>query len=204
VIREIECEQGSAEWHLARAGIPTASEFECIVAKRKDGKYTADRQKYLLTLLGERMTGEIVSGYNGGHLERGKVMESEARDLYLFRTGAVARQCGFFVNDDIKAGASPDSVLGDDGLLEVKTKLPALHLELLLAGGLPAEHKAQVQGQLLVTGRQWVDFVSYWPKLPLHIVRVERDEPYIAALRQAIADFNGELAALSDRFAEAA
>jgi putative phage-type endonuclease len=204
MIREIECEQGSQEWHLARAGIPTASEFATVMAKGKGGGESVTRRKYMLSLLGERMTGEVVEGYTNQHMERGKVMEAEARDLYLFRTGAESRLAGFFVNDELFAGASPDSVIGDDGLLEVKTRLPHLHLELLLSGGVPAEHKAQVQGQLLVTGRQWVDFVSYWPKLPIHICRVERDEPYIATLRQAIADFNGELAALSERFAEAA
>jgi hypothetical protein len=145
-----------------------------------------------------------VEGYINHHMERGKVMEVEARTLYLFRTGTDLRLAGFFVNDEIGAGASPDSVIGEDGLVEIKTKLPALQLELLISGGLPAEHKAQVQGQLLVTGRQWVDFVSYWPKLPAHIVRVERDEPYIATLKQALADFNGELQALTERFTEAA
>lgn len=200
MIREIDCEQGSPEWFLARAGIPTASEFATVMAKG-EGK---TRRKYLMTLLGERMTGEVVESYSNGHMERGKIMEAEARDLYLFRTGAESRLAGTFVNDDIGAGASPDSVIGDDGLLEVKTRLPHLQLELLLKGGLPAEHKDQVQGQMLVTGRKWVDYVSYWPKLPAHIVRVERDEAYIATLSQEIADFNGELSALLLRFAEAA
>lgn len=204
MIREIECEQGSPEWFKARAGLPTASEFATVMASGRGGGESVTRRKYMLTLLGELLTGEVVEGYSNGHMERGKVMEQEARDLYLFRTEVESRLAGTFVNDDVRAGASPDSVIGEDGLLEVKTKLPHLQLDLLIRGGLPAEHKAQVQGQLLVTGRQWVDFVSYWPKLPLHIVRVERDEPYIATLRQAIADFNGELAALAERFREAA
>lgn len=162
------------------------------------------RRKYMLTLIGERMTGEPAESFSNVHMERGKVMEAEARDLYLFRTDAESRLAGFFVNDEVSAGASPDSLIGEHGLLEVKTRLPCLQLDVLLSGGLPTEHKAQVQGQLLVTGRQWVDYVSYWPKLPIHIVRVERDEPYIATLKQAIADFNGELDALALRFAEAA
>ncbi len=204
MIREIECEQGSPEWREARRGLVTASEFATVMAKGKGGGESVTRRKYMLTLLGERLTGEIIEGYSNHHMERGKEMEAEARDLYLFRTGAESRPAGLFVNYDICAGASPDSVIGEHGLLEVKTKLPALQLELILSGGLPAEHKAQVQGQLLVTGRQWVDFVSYWPKLPVHIVRVERDEPYITTLRQAIADFNGEMELLAGKFAEAA
>ena len=200
MIREINCVQGSVEWFQARAGIPTASEFATVMAKG-EGK---TRRKYLLTLLGERMTGEVAESYSNQHMERGKAMEAEARDLYLFRTGAEARLAGVFVNDDIGAGASPDSVIGDDGLLEIKTALPHIQLERLLKGGLPAEHKAQVQGQLLITGRKWVDFVSYWPRLPPHIVRVERDEPYIATIKQELDAFNGELSALLERFAEAA
>lgn len=197
-------DQGTDEWRMLRLGIPTASNFAEVMAKGKDGGKSITRRKYLLTLLGERLTGEVVDGYSNAHMERGKVMEAEARDLYTFRTDAAIQQVSFVRNDEVSAGASPDALIGADGLLEIKTRLPALQLDLLLSGGLPAEHKAQVQGQLLVTGRQWVDFVSYWPKLPLHIVRVERDEPYIATLRQAIADFNGELAALVGRFRKAA
>lgn len=204
MIREIICEQGTPEWFSARSGMPTASEFHTVMAKGRGGEDSITRRKYMLTLLGERMTGEVVEGYSNGHMERGKLMEAEARDLYQFRTGNELRLAGIFVNDEIGAGASPDSVIAEDGLVEVKTKLPHLQLELLLTGGLPPEHKAQVQGQMLVTGRQWVDFVSYWPKLPIHIVRVERDDAYLTTLAQAIADFNGELGALMSQFAEAA
>jgi hypothetical protein len=204
VIREIICDQGSPEWFLARAGIPTASEFSTVMAKGKDGGRSVTRRKYMLQLLGERLTGEVAESYSNAHMERGKVMEAEARDLYLFRTDAEHRLAGTFINDELGAGASPDIVIGPRGGAEIKTKLPHLQLELLLTGGLPAEHKAQVQGQLLVTEWDWIDFVSYWPKLPLHVVRVERDEPYLTTLRQALADFNGELAALAQKFQEAA
>lgn len=200
MIREIECAQGTPEWFSARAGLPTASEFSTVMAKGRGGGDSVTRRKYLLTLLGERLTGEVVDSYSNPHMERGTVMEAEARDLYLFRTGHDSRLAGTFIHDGIRAGASPDSLIGNDGLLEIKTRLPHLQLELLLSGGLPSEHKAQVQGQMLVTGRRWVDFVAYWPKLPIHIVRVERDEPYIAQLRVAIEDFNTELDTLMRRF----
>lgn len=198
------CEQGTPEWFACRAGIPTASEFATVMARGKGGGESVTRRKYMLTLLGERLTGEVVEGYSNSHMERGKVMEQEARDWYAFHTGVEPIPVGFVRNDEIGAGASPDSFIGDDGLLEIKTAIPHIQLERVISGGLPAEHKAQVQGQLLVTGRQWVHFVSYWPKLPKHLLPVERDEPYIATLRQAIADFNGELAALADRFRDAA
>jgi putative phage-type endonuclease len=195
------CEQGTPEWFACRAGLPTASEFATVMAKGRGGGESVTRRKYMLTLLGERLTGEVAETYSNGHMERGKVMEQEARDLYQFRTDNELSQVGFVRNDEIAAGASPDSLIGEDGLLEIKTALPHIQLERLLSDSLPAEHKAQVQGQLLVTGRQWVDFISYWPKLPLFRVQVERDEPYIATLKQAIADFNGELAELHKRFA---
>lgn len=197
-------EQGSAEWFKARAGIPTASCFATVMAKGRGGGDSITRRKYMLTLLGERLTGEVAEGYTNAHMERGKVMEDEARDLYSFQADVEPQRVGFVRNDVLRAGASPDSLIGDDGLLEIKTKLPHLQLEALLSGALPSEHKAQVQGQLLITGRQWGQFVSYWPKLPLFMVRVERDEPYMATLRQALADFNGELDALEKRFREEA
>jgi putative phage-type endonuclease len=201
VIRVIDCEQGTPEWFAARAGVPTASEFATVMAKGKGGGESVTRRKYMLTLLGELLTGEVIEGYTNGHMERGKVMEQEARDLYQFRTSNDLKQVGFVRNDEIVAGASPDSLIGDDGLLEIKTAIPHIQLDRLMSDSLPAEHKAQVQGQLLVTGRQWVDFISYWPKLPLFRIQVERDEAYIATLKQAIADFNGELAELKKRFA---
>ena len=201
MIRIINCEQGTPEWFAARAGIPTASEFSTVMAKGKGGGESVTRRKYMLTLLGERMTGECVESYGNAHMERGKVMEQEARDLYQFRTDAELNQVGFIRHDLFQAGASPDSLIGDEGGLEIKTKLPHLQLELLLSNELPSEHKAQVQGQMWVSGRKWVDFVSYWPKLPLFVTRVERDDSYIAQLADAVATFNAELNELHKRFA---
>lgn len=203
-IHVFNCEQGTASWFACRAGIPTASEFHTVMAKGRGGGDSITRRKYMLTLLGERLTGEVADGYTNVHMERGKVMEDEARDLFAFQADVEPQRVGFVRDDELRAGASPDSLIGDDGLLEIKTKLPHLQLEALLSGDLPSEHKAQVQGQLLITGRQWAEFVSYWPKLPLFRLRVERDEAYMATLRQALADFNGELDALTLRFAEAA
>lgn len=195
-----DLEQGSPEWFKARAGIPTASEFHTVMAKGRGGGESVTRRKYMLTLAGERLTGECVEGYSNGHMERGKAMEDEARSLYAFQTDADPQRVGFIRNDSIIAGVSPDSLLGKDGMLEIKTKLPHLHLDVLMAGTLPAEHKAQCQGALMVSGRQWIDFVSYWPKLPLFVLRVERDEPYIAQMRIAIQEFNAELNAIVEKF----
>lgn len=182
-----DCEQGSREWLMARLGVPSASRFSDVLAKGQG----ITRKKYLLTLAGEAITGELSEGYTNKHMERGNAMEDEARQAYAFARDVDPTSIGFMRRGRI--GASPDSLVGEDGLLEIKTKLPALQLEVLERTTLPPEHKAQVQGQLLVSGRDYVDFVSYWPKLPIFIVRVERDEEYIKTLDQALADFIGEL-----------
>lgn len=194
------CEQNSPEWLDARRGIPTASEFATVMAEgRTKGAPSVTRRKYMLTLAGQILTGEVVATWAGNeHTERGHTMEEEARKHYAFRTDADPRRVGFIRRD--RAGASPDSLIDSDGLLEIKTKLPHLQLEVLEQDRLPPEHVAQVQGQLWVSGRDYCDFVSYWPKLPLFVIRVERDEAYIVKLAQAVADFNGELDAIVTRY----
>lgn len=197
MIRIIDCEQNSPEWFQARLGIPTASGFAKLLAKG-EGK---TRKRYMLDLAAERLTGEIAEGYSNAHMERGHAMEDDARKLYAFQRDADPLRVGFIRRDDVRAGASPDSRIESDGLLEIKTKLGALQLEVLEHDRLPPEHVAQVQGQLWVSGRAYCDFVSYWPKLPLFVKRVERDEAYIRTLAQAVADFNGELDAIVAKYA---
>lgn len=196
MIRIYDCEQNSPEWHACRLGIPTASNFSKILAKG-EGK---TRGRYLYDLAAERLTGEGEEGYTNAHMERGHAMEDEARKLYAFKHDADPVRVGFVRLDDL-AGASPDSLVGDNGLLEIKTKLGALQLDVLERNRLPPEHVAQVQGQLWVSGRDFCDFVSYWPKLPLFVIRVERDPAYIKTLEQAVADFVGELDAIVSKYA---
>lgn len=190
-----ECEQGSPDWHACRLGIPTASEFSTVLAgKGPRGGETREyktRRTYMLKLAGERITGEPMYSYSNDHMERGKEMESEARDAYAFMTDNEPRRIGFLRRGD--AGASPDSLIGDVGMLEIKTKLAHLQLECILSDELPSEHRAQCQGQLWIAGREWVDFVSYWPGLPLFVKRVFRDEEYISALAAAVRAFNAEM-----------
>lgn len=201
MITVIDCEQGTQEWHAARAGLPTASEFQCILAKGRGGSgESKGRATYMRTLAGQILTGEVLEGYTNAHMERGKAMEAEARDWYVFETDHELNRVGFIRNDLVRAGVSPDSLIGNDGMLEIKTKLPHLQLEVLEDGVLPNEHKAQCQGALWVTGRQWIEFVSYWPKLPPFRIRIARDETYIAALKIAVADFNEELDALVAKY----
>jgi hypothetical protein len=189
-----DCEQNTPAWFEARRGIVTASRFSDVLAKG----HGITRRKYLLTLAGEAITGECAESFSNAHTERGHAMEEEARDMYAFQQDVEPVKVGFMRRG--RAGASPDRLIGTDGLLEIKTKLPHLQLDVLDKGKLPSEHVAQVQGQLMVSGRDWCDFVSYWPRLPMFCVRVYRDDKYIAELNQAIADFVGELDDYINRF----
>lgn len=191
------CEQGSEDWFAARLGIPTASEFHTILATGRGGGESKTRTTYLRKLAGEILTGEVADSYSNGHMERGKEMEPDARTLYAFMQD-VEPECVGFVRNGQK-GCSPDSLVGDNGLVEIKTKLPHLQVGCLLDARVPLEHRAQCQGALWVCEREWIDFVSYWPKLPLFVVREHRDEEYIAKLAAAVDEFNDELAHTVER-----
>lgn len=196
-LRIIECEQGSPEWFKARAGLPTASEFATVMASGRGGAESKTRRTYMLKLAGEILTGEPMDSFSNSHMERGKEMEAEARDLYAFMADVDPVLAGFLT--DGAKGCSPDALIGDIGGAEIKTKLPHLQIDVLLRGELPPEHRAQTQGSLWVSGREWWDFVSYWPRLPIFIHRVYRDEPYIAEIAAAVDQFNDELAACVER-----
>lgn len=191
------CDQRSDEWYALRAGIPTSSEFATVLAeaKGKDGKKTGTesrtRMTYMRKLAGEIVTGEPMWRFQNEHMERGRIMEAEARELYAFMNDIEPAPVGFIRNGD--TGASPDSLLGDNGVLEIKTKLPHLLIEVILKDEFPPEHKAQCQGQLWVAERDWLDLAIYWPKLPLFVKRVVRDDAYIKTLAEAVEKFNGEL-----------
>jgi hypothetical protein len=194
----IDCEQGSPEWFRARMGIPTASMFATVMAKGKNGGKSLTREAYMHKLAGEILTGEPMESYTNADMERGKLMEDEARDAYVFQTGAELQRVGFVMGDD--CGASPDSVLVQRlGGLELKSAAPHVQVERLLQDRLPPEHVAQVQGTMWVCRCGFWDFVSYCPRLPLLIVRVQRDEGYIANLAGAVKQFNDELAAIVER-----
>lgn len=173
-------------------GIPTASAFHSVLAKGA-GKV---RRKYMLELAGEILTGRPAENFSNVHTERGHLLEDEARDLHVqpfskvHKVGFVRRKLpsGHYV------GCSPDSLVDSDGMMEIKTKLPHLQLEVLLQGKCPTDHYAQCQGALWVTGRHWLDFVSYWPELPLFTVRVYPDPEYFATLESEVNAFCDELA----------
>ena len=187
----LTCPQNSPEWHAARCGLATASEFSSILAKG-EGK---TRRSYLLRLAGERITGVPTESFETADMVRGHTMEPEARAYYQLVNRQPVEEVGFMRT--AIAGYSPDGLVGETGLLEIKTKKPPLLIELLLKGGMPAEHKAQCQGGLWVSGREWLDLVVYWPGMPVHIIREHRDETYIANLAKSVDAFNDELEAMT-------
>lgn len=193
----INCEQGTEEWYRARAGMPTASEFATVMASGRGGGESKTRRTYMLKLAGEILTGEPAESYSNAHMERGKMMEEEARDWYAFQHNVEPERVGFIVNGP--KGCSPDSLIGADGMLEIKTALPHILIEKLLKGEFSPEHKAQCQGALWVAEREWIDLETYWPRLPPLVVRAHRDELYIAAMAKAVDEFNAELAELVEQ-----
>jgi hypothetical protein len=185
-------EQGSDTWRKLRAGLPTASEFHDVIAKvGPRGGIPKGRQKLLWRLAGEIITGEPEDTYQNADMLRGHEREAEARDYYAFRCDVEPKQVAFIRNGN--CGASPDSLIGDDGLLEIKDAKPSVQIERLIDATLPTEHKAQCQGQLMVSVRKWVDFMSHCRGLPPLVIRVERDEEYIAELRAGVDRFVAEL-----------
>lgn len=183
----IDCEQGSPEWFAARLGIPTASMFSAILAKG-EGK---TRKAYMRQLAAEIVTGEPTDSFSSFAMERGKIMEAEAREMYALVYDDDLARVGFVRNGPI--GWSPDSLIGDDGALEIKTQRGDLIIETLLKDEFPSEHKAQCQGGLWVGEREWIDLCVYWPKMPLFVKRVGRDEAYIKTLASEVDRFREEL-----------
>ncbi len=193
----IQCEQGTDEWFQARLGVVTASEFATVCAKGRGGAASKTRRDYMLKLIGESITGEVADRYTNQHMERGHQMEPVARRLYAERAEVAPRQVGFIRNG--RKGCSPDSLIDANGMVEIKSKLPHLQIEVLLAKRLPPQHVDQVQGQLWVAEREWCDFVSYWPGLPLFVIRVWRDEEHIRELSTEVDVFVAEMDSIKNQ-----
>lgn len=186
----IECEQGSEEWHAARRGVVTASHFADVMAQGTG----AVRRKYMLRLAGERLTGETAESYTNSHMERGKEHEPKARAQYAFDTGKDVQQVGFIKWGGM--GCSPDGLIDDDGMVEFKSALPDILIDTHLRKRYPPEHRWQLQGNLLVADRKWIDIFIYYPGLPPYVERVYRFDPDIADLEVGIYAFNKELDAV--------
>jgi hypothetical protein len=184
-----EVQQGSPEWLALRLGIVTCSELECLLVNGKgEAGFGAGAITYMNTLIGERITGEAADPFMGNrHTERGHELEAVARKLYEEREEVETSQVAIILNHG--AGYSPDSLVGTKGLTEIKTKLPKFQVEVILSGEIPKEHVAQCQGGLWISEREWIDFVCYWPGMPLFIKRAYRDEAMIRKLSERVKTF---------------
>lgn len=179
-------EQRSDEWFQQRAGKITASRFaDAIAFNTKTGKPTAARQTYMRTLVAEILSGRPRHSVGSQAMTWGTEAEQFAREAYELETGLVVAEAEFtvhYAHDFI--GGSPDGLVGQDGLIEIKSPHDEqVHINTLL-NGMPDDHKPQVQGNLMVTGREWLDFISFdprqAPRYQLYIQRIERDEDYIS------------------------
>lgn len=195
--------QDDASWMQARAGRFTASRASDLMAKTKTGP-SASRGNLIALLAVERLTGQCVETYQNAAMQRGIDTEAEARDAYSFAKGVAVDESGYIALDSLpNTGCSPDGIVGDEGLVEIKCPASmAKHLDALRSGAHAVEYRWQLQHQLLVTGRAWVDAASYDPRFPEHlqlaVTRVTRDESAIAELTAEIIKADAEVSALVD------
>lgn len=194
-------EQRSEEWFAARRGKVTASRLWDMLRTIRNGDYASSRRNYAAQLVTERMTGKSHERfYTNEHMEWGKDAEPAAREAYAKRTGFDVVEVGLVNHPTIKdALASPDGLVGDDGLVEIKCLLPANHLELLLTEKVKDQYVLQMHWQMACTGRKWCDFVSFDPtqreNMQLFIQRLERDEKEIKHLENEVEIFLNEVVA---------
>ena len=190
-------DQGSDAWFEARIGKVTASRVADVLAKTKTG-YSASRDNYMAQLVCERLTGEKGESFTNAAMQHGTDTEPLARAAYEAHADVLVDEVGFVPHPSIiMAGASPDGLVGDDGLLEIKCPNTATHIETLLSQTVPSKYNTQMQFQLACTGRSWCDFVSFDNRLPqelqLFVKRVPRDNMYIKLMEDEIVRFLNEL-----------
>jgi len=183
-----DCTQGDDKWVETRIGRPSSSRFAEILTPT--GKPSKQAEKYLFELAGERLIGMKPQGYQSAVMQRGIELESEARQFYEMINDIEVEQIGCFLPDDRKLWvSSPDGLVGDSGLLEIKCPVLSTAIGYLIDQKVPTKYIPQIQGQMLTSGRQWVDFLSYYPGLTPLIVRVTRDDKFCAALKVELDEF---------------
>lgn len=199
-------EQRSTEWFAARLGKVTASRVADVIAKTKTG-YSTSRENYMAQLVCERMTNTQGESYSNAAMQWGTDQEPLARAAYEAAKDVLVDEVGFIVHPTIiAAGASPDGLVGDEGLIEIKCPNTATHIDTLLTDKVPSKYNTQMQWQMACTGRKWCDFVSFDPRMPeglqLFIQRVDFDAEYVKMLEAEITGFLGELETKIERLNE--
>lgn len=190
-------EQGSPEWFAQRLGKVTASRVADVIAKTKTG-YSTSRENYMAQLICERMTNTVAESYTNAAMQWGTDNEPLARAAYEAAKDVLVDEVAIITHPTIEsAGASPDGLVGDDGLVEIKCPNTATHIDTLLSQTVPCKYVTQMQWQMACTGRKWCDFVSFDPRMPedlrLFIKRVDRDDKMIAELESEVVKFLKEL-----------
>lgn len=201
----LQIAQGSEDWFKARLGKVTASRVSDVIAKTKTG-WGASRKNYLAELVAERLTGVPAESYTNAAMKWGIDTEPQARAAYEFFRDSSVTEVGFVQHPKIAmSGASPDGLIGNEGLLELKCPNTATHIDTLLAKAIPDKYLVQMQWQMACAARTWCDFASFDPRMPedlrLFVARVHRDEKRIAELedvvRAFLAELDGTIAALT-------
>lgn len=190
-------EQRTDEWLSERAGKVTASRIADVMAMTKSGLGAA-RKNYMADLVAERLTGEPKQGFMNAAMQHGIDTEPQARAMYELERGVTVVEEGFVRHPTLaNTGASPDGLVGEDGLVEIKCPNTATHIETLRGGKIDRKYLLQMHWQMICCERQWCDFVSFDPRLPiemqLHIERVERDEELCAEIEAEVTAFLTEL-----------
>lgn len=190
-------DQGSEAWFQVRIGKVTASRVADILAKTKSG-YSASRDNYMAQLVCERLTNQKAESFTNAAMQHGTETEPLARAAYEALKDVLVDEVGFVPHPSIKmAGASPDGLVNDDGLIEIKCPNTATHIDTLLSESVPTKYFTQMQFQMACTGREWCDFVSFDNRLPeelqLFVKRVPRDDVYIRLIEAEIVQFIAEL-----------
>lgn len=201
-------QQRTDEWYVARAGRVTASPVLKVYKKTKSG-YSTQREDYKYQLIAERLVGTTISQFKSAAMQRGVEKEAEARDRYMRRTNHPVVEVGFIPHPTIDmAGASPDGLIGDDGIVEIKCPDTKQAVEVLLTDYLKDEYEAQIQWQLACTGRKWADYAVFDDRLPpsmqLYVRRIERDDKLIAEVeeevRKFLSEIDADMAALAKKY----
>ena len=194
-------EQRSPGWFKTKAGIPSASRFADIITTQ--GKQSTARMKYLYTLTGEKLLGTKEEEYQSTAMLRGVELEESAREYYSFITGNEVKQVGFCFPDKKKRyGCSSDGLVGKDGMVEIKCRNLSNHIASLLSKKLKSPDYQQVQGQLLVTSRKWIDYLCYYPGLPHLLIRVFPDKEFQKKLKNELIIFCDELNDITNKLKE--
>jgi putative phage-type endonuclease len=195
----MSADQGTKEWLAERAGKVTASRMADIFATTKTGP-SASRTNYMADLVVQRMTGTIEQSFTNAAMQWGTDHEPFARAAYEILTGQIVEEVGFIAHPVIEmSGASPDGLVGNFGMIEIKCPNTATHIDFLLDGKIPGKYQLQMAWQMGCCDREWVDFASFDPRLPaglqLKVVRFPRDDAQIKDMESKVIEFQKEVAA---------